>query len=250
MVVIAACDVSVGAEDEMGDRYAEALVRQLPVIDDPAVKGALSRLGNRLVVVADEESRDWHFYVVDDSTVNAFAVPGGHVFVHRGLIERAGLASALAGVLGHEVAHVTLRHSVDQLKSRTRANALVMLFCSVTGFCGSTAAQVVINVGGGALFAHHSRAEELEADSAAVDYLVRAGIDPGGLPEMFRRFAEERGRNPGAVEAWFATHPLEEDRIAATLDWIGRYPEAQLGGLRGADTAFEDLQESLRLHRQ
>jgi predicted Zn-dependent protease len=243
---VTACRVSIGAEDELGDRYAEALVRQLPVLDDPQVVTPLLTLANQLVVVADEASRDWHFYVVDDSAVNAFAVPGGHVFVYRGLIERAGSASELAGVLGHELAHVTLRHSVDQLTARTRMNALVSIVCSVFGMCGSTVAQVAINVGGEAMFASHSRDDERQADSAAVEYLLAAGIDPRGIPEMFRRLAEERGRNPGALEAWFTTHPSEEDRIALTSAWIGRHPATQLDGLRRHERAFENLQESLR----
>jgi predicted Zn-dependent protease len=245
VVAATACNVSIGAEDELGDRYAEALVRQLPVLDDPEVIGPLSALASRLVAVADA-SRDWHFYVVDDSTVNAFAVPGGHVFVYRGLINRAGSAAEMAGVLGHEVAHVVLRHSVDQLSSRTRTNALVAVFCSVVGICGSTIAQVAINAGGEAIFASHSRADEKEADSAAVEYVVRAGIDPRGIPEMFKRFAEERRGNSRALEAWFATHPSEDDRIAATTEWIGRFPAATLDGLRRSDAGFENLQATLR----
>ena len=85
----AGCDVSVSQEDELGDQYAAAIAAQVPIIDDSAATAWLSRLGLRLTSVADRENRDWHFYLVDDSTVNAFAVPGGHIFVHRGLIENA-----------------------------------------------------------------------------------------------------------------------------------------------------------------
>jgi len=122
LLVVGACDVSVSQEDELGDEYAAAIESQLPIIEDSASAAWLSALGVRLTSVADRESRDWHFYLVDDSTVNAFAVPGGHIFVHRGLIERAGSYSELAGVLGHEVAHVTLRHSVNQMRSRTKTS--------------------------------------------------------------------------------------------------------------------------------
>ena len=127
--IVGACDVSVSQEDELGDAYAAQIEEQLPILRDSVAERWLTNLGARLTSVADRDSRDWHFYLVDDSTVNAFAVPGGHVFVHRGLIERAGSFSELAGVLGHEIAHVTLRHSVDQMKSRTRTIVIVMVFC-------------------------------------------------------------------------------------------------------------------------
>ena len=128
--LIWACDVSVSQEDELGDAYAAQIEEQLPILRDSTADAWLSNLGARLTSVADKDWRDWHFYLVDDSTVNAFAVPGGHVFVHRGLIERAGSYSELAGVLGHEVAHVTLRHSVDQMRSRREPACVVMVVCA------------------------------------------------------------------------------------------------------------------------
>lgn len=242
----AGCELSISAEDELGDRYAEAIAAQLPLIADSGVTARVAAIGNRLASVADDASRDWHFYVVDDTVMNAFAVPGGHIFVYRGLIERAGSMSEFAGVLGHEVAHVTLRHSIDQLRSRTRTNVLLALFCSITGFCGSTVAQVAINVGGEALFAGHSRADESEADSAAVGYLVQAGIDPRGLPAMFRRMGESRTSSPGAIEGWFASHPDDGDRVARTAQLTALYSGAELDRLARTGAGFEDLQERLR----
>lgn len=246
-IVCLGCDVSIGAEDELGDRYAESIAAQLPLVLDSVVNARFASLGNRLVGVADTASRDWHFYVVDDTVMNAFAIPGGHIFVYRGLIERAGSMSELAGVLGHEVAHVTLRHSVDQLRSRTRTNVLVALFCSVTGICGSTVAQVAINVGGEAVFASHSRSDEREADSAAVGYLVEAGVDPRGIPAMFRRMGEARSSSPGALEGWFASHPDEGDRVSRTTQLVSEYPSADLERLTRDGFGFDELQERLRV---
>ncbi|HEX6313361.1 MAG TPA: M48 family metallopeptidase [Gemmatimonadaceae bacterium] len=220
LALVAGCDVSVSEEDELGDQYAAAIASQVDIIDDSAATAWLSTLGFRLTSVADTENRDWHFYLVDDSTVNAFAVPGGHIFVHRGLIERAGTYAELAGVLGHEVAHVTLRHSVDQMKSRTRTGVLVTVFCAVVNICSSTAAQVAIDVGGQALFAKYSRDDEAQADSAGVGYLVAAGINPRGIPSMFERLAAARRVNPTALDAWFGSHPLEQSRVARTTALI------------------------------
>ena len=242
----AACDVSVSQEDELGDAYAAQIEEQLPILRDSVAEAWLTTLGARLTSVADKDSRDWHFYLVDDSTVNAFAVPGGHVFVHRGLIERAGSFSELAGVLGHEVAHVTLRHSVDQMKSRTRTSVVVMVFCSIANICSSTAAQVALDVGGQALFAKYSRDDEAQADSAAVGYLVAAGVDPRGIPTMFRRMAQERQVDPTALDAWFGSHPLEESRVARTNQLISTIGPATLDSLTSDVASFADFKASVR----
>lgn len=236
---VAACgDLSVAEEDELGDQYAEAIRSQVRIMEDSATNAWLATLGVRLTSVADHDNRDWHFYLVDDSTVNAFAVPGGHIFVHRGLIERAGAYNELAGVVGHEVAHVTLRHSVDQMRSRTKAGILVTVVCAVLNICSSTAAQVAIDVGGQALFAKYSRDDETQSDSAAVGYLVAAGIDPRGIPAMFERLASIRKMDPGALEAWFGSHPLEDSRIAKTSSLIAMIGPSRLAGLTTDEPSF------------
>ena len=245
-LLAAACDVSVSQEDELGDAYAAQIEEQLPILRDSVTEAWLTNLGVRLTSIADRDSRDWHFYLVDDSTVNAFAVPGGHVFVHRGLIERAGSFSELAGVLGHEIAHVTLRHSVDQMKSRTRTSVIVMVFCSIINICSSTAAQVAIDVGGQALFAKYSRDDEAQADSAAVGYLVAAGVDPRGIPSMFRRMAAERQLDPTALDSWFGSHPLEESRVARTNELISTIGREKLDSLASDVASFAEFKATLR----
>ena len=242
----AGCDVSVSQEDELGDQYAAAIAAQVPIIDDSAATAWLSRLGLRLTSVADRENRDWHFYLVDDSTVNAFAVPGGHIFVHRGLIENAETYSQLAGVMGHEVAHVTLRHSVDQMRSRTKTGIFVAVVCAVVNICSSTAAQVAIDVGGKALLAKYSRDDEAQSDSAAVGYLLRAGINPRGIPQMFERMAAMRQVNPSALEAWFGSHPLEDARIVRTSALISTIDRSRLEPLPLDDPSFANFKAHVR----
>ena len=242
--LLTSCDVSVSQEDELGDQYAASIAAQVPIIGDSVATAWISKLGFRLTSVADRENRDWHFYLVDDSTVNAFAVPGGHIFVHRGLIEKAETYAQLAGVMGHEVAHVTLRHSVDQMRSRTRTGIFVTVFCAVLNICSSTAAQVAIDVGGQALFAKYSRDDEAQSDSAAVGYLLAAGINPRGIPQMFERLAAVRQVDPSALEAWFGSHPLEDTRISRTSALISTIDRSQLDSLPLDDPSFA----SFKLH--
>jgi len=246
LAALSSCSLSVSEEDELGDQYAAAIQVQLPILDDSAANVWLSRLGTRLTTVADDAQRDWHFYLVDDSTVNAFAVPGGHIFVHRGLILRAGNQAELAGVLGHEVAHVTLRHSVDQIRSRTRTGVFVTIICAVVNLCSSTAAQIAIDVGGKALFAKYSRDDEAQADSAAVGYLFAAGIDPRGIPSMFKRLADERLADPTALDEWFGSHPLEESRVARTNELISTIGPSRLESLASDDPSFGAFKEAVK----
>lgn len=244
VVAITGCTVSVSQEDELGDQYAAAIAAQLPLINDSAATAWLSQLGARLTSVADNENRDWHFYLVDDTTVNAFAVPGGHIFVHRGLIEQAESFSELAGVMGHEVAHVTLRHSVDQLRSRMRTGIVVTVFCAIINICGSTVAQVAIDAGGQALFAKYSRDDEAQADSAAVRYLVAARISPSGIPAMFERLASLRRADPSALDDWFGSHPLERSRVERTNALIATIGNAD--SLTWDDPSYESFRRSVR----
>ena len=111
--------------------------------------------------------------------------------------------------------------------------------------CESGASQAVINVGGSALFAKFSRSDESEADAEGVATTVKAGISPAGIPEMFRLLLSERQTNPGALDAFFASHPLEEDRITATEAQIAKYPSSQLQRLTKDTPAFQTFRRRL-----
>src|SRR5512140_2290669 len=111
----AACAVSTQQEVDMGAGYATQIAKELPLVQDPEVNRYITLLGDSLARVADQRNLDWHFTVVDSREVNAFAVPGGYIYVNRGLIERATSMSQVAGVIGHEIGHVTRRHSIKQM---------------------------------------------------------------------------------------------------------------------------------------
>jgi beta-barrel assembly-enhancing protease len=245
LVLVSACAVSQQQEVEMGANVAGQVAEQLPLIRDAAVVNYITTLGNRLARATDDRNLAWHFAVVDSREVNAFALPGGWIYVNRGLIERAANMSELAGVLGHEIGHVTLRHSVQQMQQAQGANAGVILLCTLTKACESGAGQAAIGVGGSALFAKFSRSDEAEADAEGVATVIKAGISPAGIPAMFRTLLGERQRNPGAVDAFFASHPLEESRIAATEAQIATYSASQLQRLTRDTQAFQSFRRRL-----
>ena len=242
---LAACGVSTQQEVQMGASYSDQIAKEMPLLRDPEATQYINVLGDSLAKVTDQRDLEWHFTIVDSKEVNAFAVPGGWIYVNRGLIERATSMSQVAGVIGHEIGHVTNRHSIKQMQKAQGANIGVSLACILTRVCNSGLGQTAIDVGGGALFAKFGRNDEAEADAEGVKTMIRAGIDPRGIPEMFRILLDERKDRPAGVDAWFATHPMEEDRIAATNAIIAQYPPAQLQGLTRDSPRFQEFKRHL-----
>ena len=232
---LVACGISQQQEVQMGVEYAQQINAQLPIVQDPELNRYINVLGDSIARLTSRADLDWRFFIVDSKEVNAFAVPGGFIYINRGLIERTSRMDEVAGVLGHEIGHVVQRHSIKQMEKAQGANIGVTLACVLTSVCNSQIAGAAINIAGGAVFARFSRQDELQADNEAVNNVVRAGINPQGIVTMFQKLIAERRSRPGGVEAWFLTHPLEEDRIAAVQAMINRVPPATLARL-GTDT--------------
>src|SRR5437763_13187489 len=162
---LVACGISLQQEIQMGQEYAQQINAQLPIVQDPELNRYINVLGDSIARLTSRGNLDWHFFIVDAQEVNAFAVPGGFVYVNRGLIQRADQMDELAGVLGHEIGHVVRRHTVKQMEKAQGANIGVTLACVLTSICNSQVAGAAINVAGGALFARFSRQDEAEADA-------------------------------------------------------------------------------------
>jgi beta-barrel assembly-enhancing protease len=229
------CGISQQQEVQMGVEYAQQINAQLPIVQDPELNRYINVLGDSIARLTSRGNLDWRFFIVDSKEVNAFAVPGGFIYINRGLIERTDRMDEVAGVLGHEIGHVVRRHTVQQMEKAQGANIGVTLACVLTSVCNSQIAGAAINIAGGAVFARFSRQDELEADNEGINNVVRAGINPQGIVTMFQKLIAERRSRPGGVEAWFRTHPLEEDRIAAVQARINQIPPATLARL-GTDT--------------
>ncbi len=220
--LLASCSVSQDQEVALGRQNAEEINAQLPIVTDPAIAGYIQDLGDSIAKTTSRADLDWHFYVVNTRQVNAFALPGGYVYVNRGLIESATKLDELTGTLGHEIGHVIQRHSVKQMQNAQKANAGLAVVCTLTSICQNGVAQAAVQVGGSALFARHSRLDELQADSEAVVNVTRAGYDPQGIPDLFQVLMRERQYQPTTVEGWFASHPLEETRIVRAKELIAQ----------------------------
>jgi predicted Zn-dependent protease len=247
VALTAGCAISTQQEVEMGAGYSAELNRQLPLVQDAELNRYMNVLGDSIARIADTRDLDWSFYIVDSPDVNAFAVPGGFIYMNRGLLERATNMAQVAGVLGHEIGHVTQRHSVQQMQKAQGTNIGLLGLCIfLPNLCASQTGQAAIGLGANAAMASFSRADEDEADKVAIGYMVRAGIDPTGIPEMFQILLTERQTKPEGLDTWFRSHPLEESRIANGRARIAALPPQSLVGLTKDSPNFQAFQRRLK----
>jgi predicted Zn-dependent protease len=234
-------------EVALGRTAAQQVEAQLPVLSDPVVTAYVDSLGTAIAQRTARRDLDWHFAVVNTNVVNAFALPGGYVYVNRGLLTRARTMSELAGVLAHEVEHVVRRHSVEQMQKAERAQTGVSLVCSLTNVCEGAGAQVGIQVAGSLLFARFGRAAEREADAGAFGNVRSAGIDPRGMRSFFAQLAaeEQAAGAGGPVGAWFADHPGTGDRMSEIERMLADVPREELASLAADDAGFQRVRERL-----
>lgn len=216
--------ISIEDEWTLGQQLQQEVATQVRLLNDPAANAYVTSLGQRLVAQtpAPFNSLPWTFHVVDDPSVNAFAIPGGHVYVNRGLIEAAHNASELAGVMAHEISHVTSRHSTEQMSRQYGAQILAGL---VLGQNPGQLSQIAAGVIAGGVFARYSRAAEAEADEKGVALMSAAGYDPHGMVTMFETLLALEKTQPSRVEQFFADHPTTSSRIDDVQKQIAKLPQ-------------------------
>jgi predicted Zn-dependent protease len=221
--------VSVEEEVAIGKQAAAQVGQKMPALRDAQVAGYLRRLGLRLAGHAPGPKYPYTFAVVDDGEINAFALPGGPVFVHRGVFRAATNESQLAGVVAHEIAHIAQRHAASQLTKTMLTNWGIGLLGAVLGNTGGAGpTQVAAGLLANGAFLKFSRDDEAEADRVGLDILMRAGWDARGMVELFEILRREARRDPGAVEVFLSTHPSPQDRIS----WLQADVARSHGGRR------------------
>ena len=228
--------VSLEEEWQLGQQLARDIERQMPMVNDPQVTSYIEQIGRRIVAQTEMANMPWQFHVVQNNEVNAFAIPGGHVYVHTGLINAADNASELAGVMAHEISHGVARHSTEQ---RSRQYGLSVLAGFALGQNPSGYQELLAQLIGTGTLARFSRDAEREADRLGVRYMHAAGYDPRGMPSMFEKLLARRQNQPGAVERFFSTHPVTEDRIRDTMNQANSMSRS--GNLITDEPAFQSV---------
>ncbi len=245
IVAAVARRVPPGVETRIGDLVFQQIKTTQRLVEDPDLQARLDRLVAPLMAGVRDQRYEFSFHVVDDPSVNAFALPGGHVVLHSGLLLRAERPEEVLGVLGHEVAHVTKRHS---LREMIQSAGLVIL---AQALFGDLEGLLALAAEGGTrlLDLRFSRDFEREADDAGWEYLTTAGIDPAGLIAFFEKLkADERKQLGSAADAadtlsFLSTHPASEERIERLQR---KLDEVQGRRWKPLDVDFAGLQERLR----
>lgn len=243
--------VSLQDEREYGQALMREFRRLAHVVEDPLVEDYIQHLGYSLVAHSDQPESAFTFFVVDNGAVNAFAAPGGYIGVHHGLILAAESESELAGVLAHEVAHVTQRHLARAFESRQKINLPMMLLIlgAAIAASGDVDAMNTAVVGGQALLAqmqiNFTRANEYEADRVGIQTLARAGYDPQGMSSFFGKMARLAWNYGEGPPEFLRTHPVNTTRVAEAKN---RALHIQVGDAPDRDSEnFFVIRERLRV---
>lgn len=247
LVVVGCGTLSVPEEEELGAEAARDLRRQLDFVRDPYVLDYVEDIGRDILAAAGPQPYAYRFHVVEDDSLNAFALPAGYIYVHTGLILEAANVSELAGVMAHEVGHVVGRHVAENYNRQRNTGILYQIGALAAAiFVGGNAAaggQLLGELAAVAYLNTFTREAEVEADAFAVEVLPRAGYDPRGLVSFFETLQAQGGDH---VPAFLSSHPATEDRIENTRALIA---ETDLSGdLRVRDDGrLEIIQRRIEL---
>ena len=213
---------SIEREIALGKQLAQEVQRQAKVVEDPLISEYVNRIGQNLVRNSDAKV-PFTFQLIEGDSPNAFALPGGYIFVYTGLLKLAEEEDEMAAALAHEVAHVAARHMTKQATKSELINlASVPVSVILGGGIGGVAARQGANLGIPAVFLHFTRKDESEADFLGLQYMYAAGYDPNGAISIFEKLESLQKSKPGTLARVFSTHPMDADRIQKTEKEISR----------------------------
>ena len=215
--------MSEDAELEMGRKYYSQILQSQTLYQDPKIQSYVQSIGDSLAELSHRSDLIYRFTVLDSPDVNAFALPGGYIFINRGLMAYLSSEEELAAVLGHEIGHVTARHSVRQI---SQAQVLSIISYAVAREAGSAAGDLA-NIASGALVAGYGRDMELQADSLGAEYMAKQGYSALGMIDTISVLKEHelystevskrRGSNQQTYHGIFASHPSNDSRLKEVI---------------------------------
>ncbi len=205
-------EIPVAEEVEIGRSVSAGLLGAAPLTNNPAQQEYVNSVGMWLALNSGRPDLPWHFGIIESPTVNAFATPGGNIFVTRGLVERCNSEAELAGVLAHEIAHVVQKHQLHDIQKNARKGVVLDLATLKAGGLTGDAARAVTRVGLEGFVRGLSRDDELEADRIGVVIAARSGYDPYGLVVVLQTL--QASPQDSSTALFLKTHPSPSDRLA------------------------------------
>jgi predicted Zn-dependent protease len=216
--------VTMEREVALGNQIATEFEQTARLIDDPVIAEYVDRIGQNIVKHSDAKV-PFHIKVVDTDEVNAFAFPGGYFYVNKGLLLAARNEAELAGVMAHEISHVTARHATQRMSKGQYLQLASIPAMFVGGYWVQMGIQNALGLGINLELMGVTRESEREADQLGIQYLWNTGYDPNAFVSFFEKMQEEEKGKPGKLAGWFRTHPSTDDRIIAALEEQRYLPE-------------------------
>ena len=223
--------ITVAQEEEMSRKMMNIIYQQFDLIDDPEIVGYVNRVAQRLLAAMPQQPFQYHVHVIRQEVYNAFATPAGHIFVYSGLIDAMEEEEELAGILGHEIAHVYCRH-ISQKIERSKRIGIATLAGMAAGILvgvggGSPEAAAAITQGstaaGQSAQLAFSRNDEIQADQFGLKFITQAGYSAGGLLKILKKIRRKTWFGANQIPTYLMTHPAVEDRIAYIESWLANY---------------------------
>ncbi len=209
--------ISTSEEVSIGRSVANDVESQNKVTDDSVLADYIDRVGQKIARVSDRTDIGYHFKVLESPEINAFACPGGFIYIYTGLLKTMDNEAQLAGVLAHEIGHVVARHSVKRLQQVLGIQVLLSIALGES----SEITQKAVSAGLVVILQGYSRQNEFEADYDGALYMTKAGHHPQGMIQLFGKFKEmEKGRKNTSLDQLLASHPPTSDRIAKVKEHI------------------------------
>ncbi len=221
---------------QLGREAAAEVEKQLVVVTDKSLTDYVNRIGNRLVNRGELDKYPFYFKVVKEDSINAFALPGGPMYIHTGLITAAESEAQLAGVLAHELSHVVLRHGTNQASKSQGIALIATLGGALAGGGGSmlgNLAQLGIGLGANSVLMKYSRGAESDADLLGMHTMARAGYDPIEMARFFEKLQAEAGRGNNKLVEFFSSHPNPGNRVKSVEKEIPYLPKRTYGQTEG-----------------
>jgi predicted Zn-dependent protease len=216
--------ISTGQEVGIGESLVTDIESQKKVTQDSILADYINQVGQKVASVSDRKDIEYHFKVLESEEINAFACPGGFIYIYSGLLKVMDNEAQLAGVLAHEIGHVVARHSVKRLQQVLGLQVLLSLTLGES----SELTQKAVATGIGVILQGYSRQNEFEADYNGAYYMTKTGHNPEGMIQLFGKFEEmEKGRGNTFLDQLLASHPPTPDRIAKVKEHIKSF---NLGG--------------------